>query len=92
MRLKNRKDKVHKPIVDGLRAHGVAVADMPDPGDVLTYYNGRFIPIEFKSDKATRGYKKEATELQEKRAATMPIPIAHTLAEALALHGIAVKE
>jgi len=91
MRRANRKDSVHKSIVEGLRAHGVAVADMPDPGDVLTYFNGRFIPIEFKSDKRTRNYTKEATALQEKRAAVMPIPIAHTLAEALSLHGLAVS-
>lgn len=91
MRRANRKDSVHKAIVEGLRAHGVAVADMPDPGDVLTFYNGRFLPIEFKSDQRTRGYTKEATALQEKRAKVMPIPIAHTLAEALALHGIELR-
>lgn len=84
----NRKDAVHGPIVEGLRRHGVAVLDMPIPGDVLCYYEGRYIPIEFKSDKSTRGYVKEATPAQERRAETMPIPIAHTLGEALALFGL----
>ena len=82
---------MHKSIVQGLRAHGVAVADMPDPGDVLCYYNGVFLPIEFKSDKKTRGYKTEATPLQAQRAVTMPIPLAHSLTEALAWLGIKEK-
>lgn len=130
MRRANRKDKVHGPIVEGLRKHGVAVLDMPDPGDVITWVSrgsydslatnlemfvaagdvtneharrdvllackilrqlaadGLYKPIEFKSDKTTRNYTKEATAAQERRARVMPIPIAHTLAEALDLFGI----
>lgn len=91
MRRANRKDMVHAPIVDGLRKHGIAVLDMPIPGDVLCYYQGRYLPIEFKSDKVTRSYTKEATTAQERRARVMPIPIAHTLAEALALFGIEAR-
>lgn len=37
MRRANKKDLVHRTIVDGLRQRGIVVYDMPEPGDVLCY-------------------------------------------------------
>jgi hypothetical protein len=90
MRRANRKDLVHKAIVEGLRAYGILVADMPSPGDVLCF-NPRtkvFLPIEFKSDQTVRGGKPENISNNKIKTPTLPIPIAHSLAEALALLGI----
>jgi len=88
-----RQDLVHQPIVDGLRARGICVELMPEPGDVLCYgWHARlkfevFIPMEFKSDAKSRGGSKaKLTKTQAKRV--MPIPVVHDLPEALALFGL----
>ncbi len=91
MRYAARKDVVHAPIVEGLRMHGVVVFSMPEPGDVLCYYHGTWTRLEFKSDKVTRGYKREKTAAQEKRATLAEIPIVHTLSEALDIFGIRLE-
>jgi hypothetical protein len=105
---KNRKDAVHQEIVDGLRARGIVVYDMPSPGDVLTCVIGkheyvqtygvepmrppcRWIPMEFKSPNSIRHKAKGAEgELVSNNKPREPklIPIVHSLAEALALHGM----
>ena len=98
MRRAARKDLVHAPIVAGLRLHGIRVEDMPQPGDILCYgmardpgttrFRLRWIPMELKSPKAIRNKKQELTPAQATRAKTMPIPVVHSLAEALALFGL----
>ena len=66
----------HKAIVEGLRARGIIVFDMPEPGDILCY--GQLAPpdiwtriwmtMEIKSDKKISGYKPELTKSQQRRA------------------------
>ena len=94
MRRANRKDLVHSYIVAGLRHRGIAAEDMPQPGDILTYgYHAVrkiwiFVPMELKSPKDVRNKKAELTPAQARRANRMPIPIVHTLPEALAHYGL----
>lgn len=121
MRRAARKDVVHGPIVEGLKTHGIAVLDMPDPGDVLCYRDvdvcrvlqslgcdpnrsiftlgladvsklikqcQMWMPIELKSSNRIRKQAKQLTPAQERRAKVAPIPLAMTLAEALALFGM----
>lgn len=89
MRRHNRKDNAHKPIVEGLRARGVGVVDMADPGDILCYYEGRFMPLEIKSadSHAKRGAdgKPELTPAQKRtRELGVPIPVVESVTEAWA--------
>lgn len=102
MRRANRKDTVHSQIVEGLRARGVIVFDMPAPGDVLClrpesflingygYHMhgvaGLWMPMEFKSDKKIRGKAENISNNKPKKPT--PIPTVHTLQEALQLLGM----
>lgn len=95
----NSKDLTHKPIVAALRHAGVIVYDMPQPGDILCYFGGRWLPIEiktplrqsatFKNGKPKKNYYLTAS--QQKRETQAPIPIATSPREALALFGIELK-
>lgn len=88
-----RQDTAQKPIVTELKARGVAIVPMPDPGDVLCYFNGVFMPIEFKTKRPTKGDgaggSHGLTKKQEQtRAAGVPIPVVSSVQEALALFGL----
>lgn len=88
-----RQDASQKPIVDELKKRGIAIVPMPDPGDVLCYFNGLFVPIEFKTKRPTRGSDAGGshglTKKQIKtREAGVPIPVVSSLQEALALFGL----
>ena len=88
-----RKDAVHKQIVEGLRANGIVVIEMPQPGDVLCYDAcwRKWMPMEFKSPRATRGEsvggKHGLTKAQQKTQQSAPIPVVSDLASALKLFG-----
>ena len=100
-RFANRKDVVHKPIVEGLEARGFVVYDMPDPGDILVYgWNARdksyqWTPMELKSSNGVRKKKADGSDelsprqkrIRDKKARA-PIPIVHSIPEALILYGM----
>ena len=97
MRYALRKDAVHHSIVEGLRARGIAVLEMPVPGDVLCHYpigscGGKWMPMEFKSPRATSGEgvggKHGLTKAQQKTQQSAPIPVISDLASALKLFGL----
>ena len=97
----NRKDVVHKPIVDGLEQRGFVVYDMPDPGDILVYgwhrddKSYQWVPMELKSSNVVRKKKADGSDelsprqkrIRDKKARA-PIPIVHSISEGLALFGI----
>ena len=96
----NRKDVVHKPIVEGLEQRGFVVYDMPDPGDILVYgwhvidKSLQWMPMELKSSNVVRKKKADGSDelsprqkrIRDKKARA-PIPIVHSLPEALLLYG-----
>lgn len=100
-RFANRKDTVHKPIVIGLEARGFVVYEMPDPGDILVYgwdaddNRYRWMPMELKSSNAVRKKKADGSDelsprqkrMRDKKALA-PIPIVHSLSQALSLFGV----
>jgi hypothetical protein len=45
MSYRNRKDAVHGDFVDGLRAAGIVVEEMPQPGDVLCYHEPDIVAL-----------------------------------------------
>lgn len=91
-----RKDNGHDAIVKGLTAKYISVVPMPDPGDILCFglHAVRliriFVPMEIKTKRADKAggdhglTKKQAAT----RAAGVPIPVVHSLAEALDLFGL----
>lgn len=93
MRRAARVDVVQADIIEGLRSNGIACLPMPDPGDVLTYgFHIRikeyiYVPMEIKSPKRVRNKKDEMTPAQKRRALVMPIPLVHSISEALSLYG-----
>lgn len=90
-----RKDASHNLIADALRAAGILVLDGSRAGsgfpDLLCYDPSadRWLPIECKSDRRISHYSKghELTPGQLALRASLPIPIAETPAQALALFG-----
>lgn len=90
-----RKDNGQDAIVEGLKARGIAVVPMPDPGDILCFHPDawRFLPIEIKTPRPTRGAgaggSHGLTKKQIKtRLAGVHIPVVKSLGEALALFGL----
>ena len=100
-RFANRKDVVHKPIVEGLEQRGFVVYDMPDPGDILCYgWHAReksfqWVPMELKSSNVVRKKKADGSDelsprqkrIRDKKSRA-PIPVVHSLMEALDHFGL----
>lgn len=90
-----RKDSNHAEITAVLEAHGIIVIDTSALGsgfpDVLCYDAAarRFLPIEFKSNnKISRQKKGDRLKPKQKLLhAAVPIPVAETAEQALALFG-----
>lgn len=92
-----RTDTCQPPIVEGLRRKGVIVFITSALGsgfpDVVCYYppTNTWLPIELKSDNSISKKSKASQNLkpsQQKSHSLAPIPVASTLAQALALFGI----
>lgn len=62
MRRLHRSDSSQKPIVEALRKAGVAVWAIGRPCDLLTYYRGRWLPLECKPEGHKKGRKDQAEQ------------------------------
>jgi hypothetical protein len=85
LRYAKRTDGTQKAIVDGLRRCGVKVWIISQPCDLLTYYRGRWQPLEAKP------VKKRNRKDQEKQTAFLVsacVPVVRNAQEALYALGI----
>lgn len=78
-RFAKKTDGTQADIVAGLRALGVATWIISRPCDLLTYWKGRWLPLECKPLKK-RARKDQ--ESQDQFVATYHVPIVRTLSEA----------
>ena len=84
MRYAARKDLVQSDIVDALRAAGVMVWILHTPCDALTYFRGRWLPLEFKTPtKAGKRRARRDQEAQQAFIAETGCPVVTTPEEAL---------
>jgi hypothetical protein len=85
-----RVDKSQQAIVDGLRAAGVHVDIIGRPVDLLTYYRGRWLPMECKTIKAGRITVQKEAKMQKQATfcVTHNVPIVTNLQEALFAVGL----
>lgn len=81
MRRLHRSDSSQKDIVGGLRACGVKVWIIGRPCDLLTYYHGRWLPMECKPEGHKKGRKDQ--EKQEAFLRENGVPKVTTLEGAL---------
>lgn len=76
-----RPDSNQAEIVAGLRRCGVTVWIIGEPCDVLTYYHGRWLPMEIKKPEFKRPRKDQ--DAQTTFIRTYAVPVVKTLQEAL---------
>lgn len=80
-----RTDAAQAAIVDGLRQCGVTVFIIGQPVDLLTYYRGRWLPLEVKTaTKTGRIRKRKDQPEQDATLAACGIPRVTTVEQALA--------
>jgi hypothetical protein len=78
-RYAKRTDSTQNAIVRDLRRCGVTVWIISRPCDLLTFWAGRWLPLEVKPLKAGK-----VTDAQSVLAKNYAVPIVHTFEEALA--------
>lgn len=79
----SRPDSAQEPIVEALREAGVKVWVIGKPCDLLTLYEGRWLPLEVKSDTSSARNRKDQDK-QRAFLAETGVSIVTTPTEALA--------
>jgi len=88
-RYAKKTDSTQKEIIEGLRRCGISVWLIGRPCDLLTHYNGKWLPLEVKATK----YTDKRQEEQIKFLATYAVPKVRTFPEAYkAITGNAIAQ